>query len=29
VAALAAAGFKPVRLLAEREGYKFAEGFKG
>jgi ubiquinone/menaquinone biosynthesis C-methylase UbiE len=29
VGGLAAAGFKPVRLLAEREGYKFAEGFKG
>ena len=28
VGALAAAGFKPVRLLAEREGYKFAEGTK-
>jgi SAM-dependent methyltransferase len=28
VAALEAAGFKPVRLLAEREGYKFAEGIK-
>jgi len=25
----AAGGFKPVRLLAEREGYKFAEGVKG
>lgn len=29
VGGLAAAGFKPVRLLAEREGYKFAEGIKG
>lgn len=29
VAALEAAGFRPVRLLAEREGYKFAEGVKG
>ncbi len=28
VGALAAAGFKPVRLLAEREGYRFAEGIK-
>ena len=28
VGGLAAAGFKPVRLLAEREGYKFAEGIK-
>ena len=26
VGGLAAAGFKPVRLLAEREGYRFAEG---
>jgi SAM-dependent methyltransferase len=29
VGGLSAAGFKPVRLLAEREGYKFAEGIKG
>ena len=29
VGSLSAAGFKPVRLLAEREGYKFAEGIKG
>ena len=28
VSALEAAGFKPVRLLAEREGYKFTEGIK-
>src|SRR5215216_5905936 len=28
VTALDSAGFKPVRLLAEREGYKFAEGIK-
>ena len=28
VGALEAAGFKPVRLLAEREGYKFSEGIK-
>ena len=28
VGALEAAGFKPVRLLAEREGFKFAEGLK-
>jgi SAM-dependent methyltransferase len=28
VAALEAAGFKPVRVLAEREGYRFAEGIK-
>ena len=28
VGALEAAGFRPVRLLAEREGYKFAEGIK-
>jgi SAM-dependent methyltransferase len=26
--ALEAAGFRPVRLLADREGYKFAEGIK-
>jgi SAM-dependent methyltransferase len=29
VGGLSAAGFRPVRLLAEREGYKFAEGIKG
>ena len=28
VSALEAAGFRPVRLLAEREGFKFAEGIK-
>ena len=28
VGGLSAAGFKPVRLLAEREGYKFTEGIK-
>lgn len=28
VAALEAAGFKPVRLLADREGFAFAEGVK-
>jgi SAM-dependent methyltransferase len=28
VAALQAAGFKPVRLLADREGYTFTEGMK-
>jgi SAM-dependent methyltransferase len=28
VSALEAAGFRPVRVLAEREGYKFAEGIK-
>ena len=28
VGALEAAGFKPVRMLAEREGYKFAEAIK-
>jgi SAM-dependent methyltransferase len=28
VSALEAAGFRPARLLAEREGYKFAEGIK-
>jgi SAM-dependent methyltransferase len=28
VGALEAAGFRPVRLLAEREGYRFAEGIK-
>jgi SAM-dependent methyltransferase len=28
VGALEAAGFKPVRLLAEREGYRFTEGIK-
>jgi SAM-dependent methyltransferase len=28
VSALEAAGFKPVRLLADREGFKFAEGVK-
>jgi len=29
VGSLEAAGFKPVRLLAEREGFKFVEGIKG
>jgi SAM-dependent methyltransferase len=29
VGALQSAGFRPVRLLAEREGYKFVEGIKG
>ena len=28
VSALEAAGFKPVRLLADREGFKFSEGVK-
>jgi hypothetical protein len=28
VRALERAGFRPVRLLADREGYKFAEGIK-
>jgi SAM-dependent methyltransferase len=28
VGALEAAGFRPARVLAEREGYKFAEGIK-
>jgi len=28
VAALETAGFRPARLLAEREGYRFAEGVK-
>jgi SAM-dependent methyltransferase len=28
VAALEVGGFRPARLLAEREGYRFAEGFK-
>jgi SAM-dependent methyltransferase len=28
VALLEAAGFRPARLLAEREGYRFAEGVK-
>ena len=28
VSALEGAGFKPVRLLADREGFKFAEGVK-
>ena len=28
VSSLEAAGFRPVRVLAEREGYKFAEGIK-
>jgi SAM-dependent methyltransferase len=28
VSALEAAGFRPVRVLADREGYKFAEGIK-
>ena len=27
--ALEAAGFRPVRVLAEREGYRFIEGLKG
>ena len=27
-AALEAAGFRPVRLLADREGYRFVEGLK-
>ena len=27
--ALQSAGFKPVRVLAEREGFKFTEGLKG
>lgn len=26
---LAAAGFKPVRMLAEKEGVRFVEGLKG
>ena len=26
---LAASGFKPVRLLAERDGFRFVEGLKG
>lgn len=29
ILALETAGFRPVRLLAEREGLKFAEGIKG
>jgi cyclopropane fatty-acyl-phospholipid synthase-like methyltransferase len=29
LSALEAAGFRPVRLLAEREGYRFIEGLKG
>jgi len=28
IGALEAAGFKPVRMLAEREGYRFSEGIK-
>jgi hypothetical protein len=28
VSALEAAGFRAVRVLADREGYKFAEGIK-
>ncbi|MGE3277564.1 MAG: class I SAM-dependent methyltransferase [Vicinamibacterales bacterium] len=28
-AALAAAGFKPVRALAEKDGFRFVEGLKG
>lgn len=28
IAALETAGFRPVRLLAEREGYRFSEGIK-
>ena len=28
IGALESAGFRPVRLLADREGYKFAEGIK-
>jgi hypothetical protein len=28
VAALQAGGFKPVRVLWEREGYRFTEGLK-
>jgi SAM-dependent methyltransferase len=28
IGALEVAGFRPVRLLADREGYKFAEGIK-
>ena len=28
LAALQTAGFKPVRLLWEREGYRFTEGLK-
>ena len=28
IAALSAAGFRPARLLAEREGYRFTEGLK-
>jgi SAM-dependent methyltransferase len=28
-AALQRAGFKPVRVLAERDGYRFTEGLKG
>jgi ubiquinone/menaquinone biosynthesis C-methylase UbiE len=28
-AALTAAGFKPVRTLAERDGFRFVEGLKG
>ena len=28
LSALEAAGFRPVRLLAEREGYRFSEGIK-
>jgi SAM-dependent methyltransferase len=28
LAALGAAGFKPIRVLAERDGYRFTEGFR-
>ena len=28
LAALASAGFSPVRLLSERDGYRFVEGLK-
>jgi hypothetical protein len=28
VGLLGTAGFRPARLLAEREGYRFAEGIK-
>jgi hypothetical protein len=28
IGALQSAGFRPARLLAEREGYRFAEGIK-
>jgi hypothetical protein len=29
MADLAAAGFKPVRMLAEKDGIRFVEGLKG